>query len=191
MCDSWTRKDGDKQPFPVASSPPYCSCSLHPFIFLPPPLSAPIFFFSFSLIISIWLFFPLCWPPPTRLQPTSCQRAERWAGRGRSELQSYTKFSGSLAEMWRAEKWNTGLTERVNLNYRKTLRQSLSVLHLWLFGIRSSSVSPSALCLASQQLSFILFLSGWFKVSARERSSACDEHAADYAVFLSNLPGCL
>lgn len=136
-------------------------------------------------------FFPLCWPPPTRLQPTSCQRAERWAGRGRSELQSYTKFSGSLAEMWRAEKWNTGLTERVNLNYRKTLRRSFSVLHLWLLGIRSSSVSPSTLCLASQQLSFILFLSGWFKVSARERSSACDQHTADYAVFLSNLPGCL
>lgn len=56
MCDSWTCKDGDKEQFPVASSPLYCSCSLHPFILLP-PLSEPIFFFSLSLIISIWLFF--------------------------------------------------------------------------------------------------------------------------------------
>lgn len=75
MCDSWTRKDGDKQPLPVASSPLYCSCSLHPFILLPPPLSAPIFFFPFHSSFPFGFFFhsadhllPVSSPLPVRGQ---------------------------------------------------------------------------------------------------------------------------
>ena len=125
------------------SLPLYCSCSLHPSILLPPLLSVPIFFSTHHFHLDFFFH------STDHILLVSCLLPVRGQGDKQEEVTASFSHTQSFQDHWprHAKNWNMLLTEQVNLNYRKTLYQSFSILHLCLYRILSSQVLPSALCL--------------------------------------------
>lgn len=143
MCDSWACKDGDKQRFLFS-----------PYLFIAAALFTPP---SFFLLFSLYLFFfsthhfhlDFFFHSTDHILLVSCLLPVRGQGDKQEEVTASFSHTQSFQDHWprHAKNWNMLLTEQVNLNYRKTLYQSFSILHLCLYRILSSQVLPSALCL--------------------------------------------